>query len=55
MQSNNKLSNKLTSYLISAPYSLWMIIFIVVPLAMVAYFALTTKNGEFSLENIMSV
>ena len=34
--------------LVSAPYLLWMAIFIIVPLIMVAYFALTDTNGAFT-------
>lgn len=41
--------------LLSAPYILWMIIFIVVPLCMVAYFAFTTSGGDFTLDNIKAV
>lgn len=41
--------------LIAAPYILWMIVFIIVPLAMVAYFAVTTDQGAFTLENIREV
>ena len=37
------------------PYILFMAIFIVVPLLMVAYFAFTTGNGEFTLNNIVKV
>ena len=37
------------------PYILFMAIFIVVPLLMVAYFAFTTGNGEFTLNNITKV
>ncbi len=39
---------------ISYPYILWMIIFILVPLALVLYYSLTVKNASgvsFSLEN----
>ena len=36
--------------LVSAPYLLWMAIFIIVPLIMVAYFALTDTNGAFTLD-----
>lgn len=39
----------------SAPYLVWMIVFIVVPLLMVVYFAFTTDNGEFTLEYISDV
>ncbi len=41
--------------LIAAPYIVWMIVFIIVPLAMVAYFAVTTDQGSFTLENIKEV
>ena len=34
--------------LISAPYLLWMAVFIIVPLIMVAYFAFTTADGAFT-------
>ncbi len=39
----------------SAPYLVWMVIFIAVPLLMVAYFAFTTDGGEFTLQNISDV
>ena len=39
----------------SAPYLVWMVVFIVVPLLMVVYFAFTTDNGEFTLEYISDV
>lgn len=51
----NKTENRLSTSLISSPYILWMIIFIVVPLIMVAYFAFTTADGQFTLENIKAV
>lgn len=41
--------------LISAPYLVWTAVFIVVPLAMVAYFAFTDGNGNFTLEYISNV
>lgn len=40
---------------ISAPYLLWMAVFIVVPLLMVAYFAFTNEQGAFTLEYIKNV
>lgn len=39
----------------SAPYLVWMVVFIVVPLLMVVYFAFTNENGEFTLEYISDV
>ncbi len=41
--------------LISAPYLLWMSVFIIVPLIMVAYFAVTDGNGHFTLDNLAAV
>ena len=46
---------KVLQGLVSAPYILWMSIFIVVPLAMVAYFAFSTPDGSFTFEYIKSV
>lgn len=41
--------------LISAPYLLWMAVFIIIPLIMVAYFAFTTTDGAFTLDNLAAV
>ena len=38
-----------------APYLVWMVIFILVPMLLVVYFAFTDKSGAFTLENIMKV
>ncbi|MDO4458701.1 MAG: ABC transporter permease [Clostridia bacterium] len=40
---------------VSAPYAVWSIIFIVVPLFMVAYFAFTDASGAFTFANIAKV
>lgn len=40
---------------ISAPYLVWMTVFIVVPLIMVAYFAFTNEAGGFTWEYITGV
>lgn len=40
---------------LSAPYTIWMTIFIVVPMFLVAYFAFTDQSGSFTLENIIQV
>ena len=37
---------------ISAPYLLWMAIFIFAPLCLVVYFAFTDKRGNFTFENM---
>ena len=36
----------------ASPYLVWMVAFIAVPLAIVVYFAFTTRDGAFTLENI---
>ncbi len=41
--------------MLSVPYLVWMIIFILVPLLMVAYFAFTTEDGGFTIQNLSSV
>lgn len=35
-----------------APYSLWAVLFILVPLAFIAYYAFTDNNFQFTLDNI---
>ena len=40
---------------LSLPYLIWMVIFIVVPLLMVAFFAFTTEDGSFTIENVSDV
>lgn len=46
---------KSDSKLLSAPYTIWMTVFIVLPMLLVGYFAFTDKSGSFTLENILSV
>lgn len=36
----------------SVPYLIWMLIFTIVPLGMVLYFAFTTEGGGFTLQNL---
>ncbi|HBA47092.1 MAG TPA: ABC transporter permease [Lachnospiraceae bacterium] len=45
---------KSNSKLLSAPYTVWMTIFIILPMLLVGYFAFTDKSGSFTLENILS-
>ena len=40
---------------IAAPYLVWMVIFMVVPLFMVLYYALTNDAGQFTLDNLMVI
>lgn len=43
------------SRLIAAPYLVWSVIFIVVPMLMVAYYAFTDANGQFTLSNLAAL
>ena len=36
----------------ASPYIVWMVVFVAVPLAIVVYFAFTTRDSAFTLENI---
>ena len=40
---------------VSAPYLIWMVIFIVVPMFLVGYFAFTDQQGQFTLHNLAGV
>lgn len=41
--------------LLSGPYILWMIGFILIPLALIVFYGLTDRSGAFTLANILSV
>lgn len=41
--------------LLAAPYLVWMAVFVIVPILMVAYFAFTDGEGNFTLEYISDV
>ena len=41
--------------LLATPYLVWMCGFIVIPLALVIYYAFTTKAGAFTLENVAQI
>ncbi len=43
------------SRLLDKPYLVWSILFIIVPLLMVAYYAFTDKTGAFSLSSISQI
>ena len=40
---------------VSAPYTIWMAIFIIAPMALVVIFAFTDQSGQFTLKNIAAV
>ena len=50
-----KKKQGLGSVALNAPYTAWSVIFIVVPLFIVAYYAFTDKNGAFTLANIVQL
>ena len=41
--------------MVACPYIVWSAIFIIVPLVIMVYFALTDQNGAFTLANIMNI
>ena len=54
----NKLRDLLTRNrmkLIAAPYLVWMVVFILVPLLMVGYFALTNDEGQLTIQYVSDV
>ena len=44
-----------TSRWLAGPYLLWMAAFIVVPLFIVIWYALTNADGQFTLENLTQI
>ncbi len=50
----NNLSAKLRSTM-TAPFSVWMSVFVIVPIGLVLYYALTDATGAFTLDNISSI
>ena len=39
----------------SFPYVIWMAIFVIVPLLILAYYGFTTKDGSFTWDNVLSI
>jgi spermidine/putrescine transport system permease protein len=50
-----KRKNSLMHSIAAAPHMVWMVLFIVLPLLIVVYYAFTDANGAFSFENITSL
>lgn len=46
---------KLKNKLIAVPYYIWAVVFIVVPLLMIAYSAFTDGEGAFTLQNVLQI
>lgn len=49
------MKNSLSKKIIDKPYILWSVLFIIVPLLMVIYYAFTDTTGAFSLESIKAI
>jgi len=49
---NNKKRSKLSEALLLTPYSFWAMLFIVVPLLFIAYYAFTDNAFNFTTENV---
>lgn len=49
------MMSKRKNAIISFPYIIWMTIFVIVPLVIMAYYGFTTKDGQFTWESIVSI
>ena len=50
-----KKKSSLMTHLAGSPYIVWAVLFIIVPLCMVAYYAFTDKSGNFTFDNMLSI
>ena len=48
----NKKRKGVKNLFLSIPYLVWSLLFIIVPIFIVAYFAYTDGNGNFTLANL---
>ena len=48
-------TKSLASKLVAAPYTVWMSIFVVVPIALVVYYAFTDADGHFTFDNMSAI
>ena len=55
MTKERSFSDKGRARLVTAPYTVWMVIFVLVPIALVVYYALTDADGKFTTANISSI
>ena len=46
---------KLSNHLLSTPFYVWILAFILIPLGMVFYYGFTDKNGSFTLEYVLAM
>ena len=50
-----KKKSSLMTHIAGSPYIVWAVLFIIVPLCMVAYYAFTDKSGNFTFDNMLSI
>lgn len=50
-----KKKSSLMTHIAGSPYIIWAVLFIIVPLCMVAYYAFTDKSGNFTFDNMLSI
>ena len=41
--------------LLSGPYLIWSVAFILIPLAMIFYYGFTNSEGHFTFENVLAI
>ena len=46
---------KFKQQFLAGPYLIWIIGFILLPLAMIIYYAFTTSGGTFTFENVAAI
>ena len=51
----NFKENTFRKNIMAAPYLFWSVVFIIIPLCMILYYALTDKSGAFTIENIAAI
>ncbi len=50
-----RLWESMSKKLLSGPYIMWMIGFIVIPLALIVFYGLTDRSGAFTMANVLSI
>ncbi|MDO4556308.1 MAG: ABC transporter permease [Lachnospiraceae bacterium] len=40
---------------LSIPYAVWMLIFVLIPLVLILFYGFTTRDGAFTMDNILSI
>lgn len=48
------MKNKHSRWL-AMPFTVWSVLFILIPLFMIVYYGLTTRNGEFTWDNVTAI